>query len=105
MVIKCVEVGMVIILAVVTIIAGMRGNLTRQLPVCKIIVYVGIWVLTVIDLIFNNSESKFGIGMAVIVSAIFEIATNFCELLGKKKKRVIIAEKKYFVTVKEFKEE
>ena len=55
MVIKCVEVGMVIILAVVTIIAGMRGNLTRQLPVCKIIVYVGIWVLTGIDLIFNNS--------------------------------------------------
>lgn len=86
MVIKCVEVGMVIILAVVTIIAGMRGNLTRQLPVCKIIVYVGI-------------------GVAVIVSAIFEIATNFCELLGKKKKRVIIAEKKYIVTVKEIKEE
>lgn len=103
--IKCIEVGLVIVLAFVIIMAGIRGKLTYQLPACKIIVYAGILVLTGVDLVFNNLESKFGIGMAVVVSAIFEIASNCCELLGKKKKRVIITEKKYSVIVEEIEEE
>lgn len=71
-----IEIILVIVLVLVTIISALHGWLAKQLPLCKIFVYVGIIILTILDLLVNNSNTKIGIGMAVIISAFFEIMSN-----------------------------
>lgn len=71
-----IEIILVIILMLVTIVSAMHGWLTKQLSLCKIVVYMGIIILTILDLLLNNSNTKIGIGMAVIISAFFEIMSN-----------------------------
>ena len=71
-----IEIILVIVLGLVTIISALHGWLAKQLPLCKIFVYVGIIILTILDLLVNNSNTKVGIGMAVIFFAFFEIMSN-----------------------------
>ena len=71
-----IELCLVLILLLMIIISALQGWLDKQLPLCRTITYVGIIVLTILDLVYNNSNTKIGIGMAVIISSIFEIVSN-----------------------------
>lgn len=71
-----IELCLVLILLLIIIISALQGWLDKQLPLCRTITYVGIIVLTILDLVYNNSNTKIGIGMAVIISSIFEIVSN-----------------------------
>lgn len=79
------------------------GTIIKQMPAIKVIVYSGILILTIIDIALETSGSRQGLAAAVILSALFEIISNFEEFITKSryKKDKRKNKKEYKVTVEE----
>lgn len=64
---------------IMTVVVYLRRKLTKQLAMCKCIVYVGVFILTCMDFISEFTQlfdAKLGLSIAVAIAAVFEVLSN-----------------------------
>ena len=61
-----------------------RDKLIKQIPMAKVIVYLGVGIITYLGL-YEKLDTKESLATAVVISAIFEIVTNAQECLNNLK--------------------
>lgn len=77
-----------ILFLIMTWVVYARRKLTKQLAMCKCIVYVGVFILTCMDLISEFTQlfdAKLGLSIAVAIAAVFEVFSNLDEAREQRK--------------------
>lgn len=78
-----------IIFLIIAVVVYVKRKLTKQLAMCKCIIYTGVFILTCMDLISEFTQvfdAKLGLSIAVAIAAVFEVFSNFSEAREKNKK-------------------
>ena len=74
---------------IMALVVYLRRKLTKQLAMCKCIVYVGVFILTCMDFISEFTQlfdAKLGLSIAVAIAAVFEVFSNLDEVIENKEK-------------------
>lgn len=77
-----------ILFLIMTVVVYLRRKLTKQLAMCKCIVYVGVFILTCMDFISEFTQlfdAKLGLSIAVAIAAVFEVLSNLDEVREQRK--------------------
>ena len=71
---------------IMALVVYLRRKLTKQLAMCKCIVYVGVFILTFISEFTQLFDAKLGLSIAVAIAAVFEVFSNLDEVIENKEK-------------------